>query len=316
LGIAGPKDWPVLSTLDPGGKGPYTAANFYALADSQILMGPRFRVQRIEGTVPLFVAVYSEGEVDAARVGRLASEALERMIAWFGSAPFPHYTVHLELLTPLSEQNRYGFSMEHLDSGTFYLARDQGVADDGRTRYNFAHHMAHAWIPKRSYGEGYYPFTWELAPLLDTIWLSEGFAQYAAVQALAAALPVGERSAYRERLLEARFRRNLAEAPPFLRRMSLVELSRVASTRYSEDFRTGRLVFSRGALMAAEMDDSIDRETAGPARQGLRDALRALVVWSARHKRAFRIEELPAIFREATGVDTREILERWLKPLE
>ena len=48
----------------------------------------------------------------------------------------------------------------------------------------------------------------------------------------------------------------------------------------------------------------------------LRDALRHLVSWSRKNERAFEIEELPSIFEEATGVDTREIFDRWLKPLE
>jgi predicted metalloprotease with PDZ domain len=82
---------------------------------------------------------------------------------------------------------------------------------------------------------------------------------------------------------------------------------------YSEDFRIGRTVFSRGALMAEEMDSFIRKETNGQKR--LRDALRYLVAWSAREKRAFRIEELPVIFKAATGVDTRPILEKWLAPM-
>lgn len=312
LVVQAPADWPVLSTLNPAGK-EMKAANYYALADSQILMGKAFQVRRRGERTPLFVAVYAEGDADIERITRLAGDAYDRMIAYFGSAPFPHYTVHMELLAPVSERHRYGFSMEHLDSSTYYLERG-AVADEARTRYNFAHHIAHAWIPKRAYGEGYYPFSWELAPLFDTIWLSEGFGQYAALQALVAAMPPEQGAAYRERMLQARFRTNLTEAPPFLRRMSLVELSRVASTRYSSDFRTGRLVFSRGALMAAEMDDHIRARSNG--QKSLRDALRALMSWSATNKRGFRIDELPAIFHQATGVDVKEIMERWLRPLE
>jgi predicted metalloprotease with PDZ domain len=131
--------------------------------------------------------------------------------------------------------------------------------------------------------------------------------------ALAERLPEPERAGYRRRMLDARFR-GLQEAPPFLRRMPLVELSRVASTRYSEDFRTGRLVFSRGGLMAAEMDDHIRARSNG--RKSMKDALRGLVAWTGRQGRGFRIAELPGIIREATGVDTRMILDRWLKPLE
>jgi len=35
--------------------------------------------------------------------------------------------------------------------------------------------MNHAFIPKRSYGTGYYPFTWQIGPIFDTLWLAEGF---------------------------------------------------------------------------------------------------------------------------------------------
>ena len=106
----------------------------------------------------------------------------------------------------------------------------------------------------------------------------------------------------------------VAESPAFIRRMTLVELSRVGSTRYSEDFRTGRNLFSRGALMAAEMDEHIRERTAG--KKSFRDGMRSLMTWSVSNRRAFPIEELPAILAEGTGVDTREVMQKWLRPLE
>jgi predicted metalloprotease with PDZ domain len=66
--------------------------------------------------------------------------------------------------------------------------------------------------------------------------------------------------------------------------------------------------------MAAEMDDFIRAQT--QEKKSLRDALRYLLVWSERNHRAFRTEELPAIFRDATGVDTKTILDRWMQPLD
>jgi predicted metalloprotease with PDZ domain len=102
-------------------------------------------------------------------------------------------------------------------------------------------------------------------------------------------------------------------APPFLRHMSLAELSREGSFLYADDFRTGMNLFSRGALMAAEMDDAIRAQTNG--QKSLRDALRHLIAWTSKNHRAFRVEELPQIFREATGVDTSVILNRHLQPL-
>ena len=93
--------------------------------------------------------------VDLDRVGRLAVTAFQRVADYFGTVPFAHYTMHQELLTPLTPQHEYGMSMEHLSSSTFYLAASAGLtaastpADDARVLYNFAHHIAHAWVPKR-----------------------------------------------------------------------------------------------------------------------------------------------------------------------
>ena len=324
LHVEAPKGWPVFSTLAP--VWPVRAApvdadapNYYALADGQMVLGPRAEIRRVSETpVPLYLAAYAEGPVDLDRLERLASTAFARVIDYFGTAPFGHYTVHQELLEPISPRHEYGMSMEHLDSSTYYLAASSGLTaasppeDDARILYNFAHHMAHAWVPKRAYGRGYFPFQWELAPVIDSIWFAEGFGQYAAIMALAPGTP--DPTAFREGILNRRFRSNFASAPAFLKRLPLVELSRVASTRYAEDFRTGRLVFSRGGLMAAALDDRIRAETKGAS--SLRDALRYMVGWVARERRGFEdADELASVFRQATGVDTRTVIEEWLRPM-
>src|SRR6266478_4971062 len=46
LRIDGPKGWPVFSTLAPAG-GAIRAKNFYALADSQLAMGPRLHLAKV-----------------------------------------------------------------------------------------------------------------------------------------------------------------------------------------------------------------------------------------------------------------------------
>ena len=315
-------DWPVFSTLvpkAPASPGPLSAqaSDFYNLADSQILMGLGFRVRKLKATPELFLAVHSEGPVEEDIMSPLAEQAFDALVRYFGTAPFPHYTLFFDYLLPRSPRHTYGFSMEHMQSATFgALATAAPTAKSSAReraswRYNVAHHVAHAWIPKRCAGEGYFPFRWELAPLIDTIWLSEGFGQYAAADALSDVLPAStDGRPYREALVEVRFRDALREMPDFLKRMPLVELSRTASTLYSEDFRTGRTVFSRGGLMAYEMDEKIRASTQGAMR--LRDALRGLVAWSAKEGRPFRMEELPALFKQATGVETKDIMERWL----
>jgi predicted metalloprotease with PDZ domain len=323
LEVAGPPSWPIFSTLAPKFPAEKTtltarAENYYALADSQIVMGPKLQIRQIGGGVPLFLSVYAECEEDLALEGALAREALDKVTTYFGKAPFSNYTVQLELLSPVSPRHEYGFSMEHLNSGTFYFSTEQAITtkSDERERethrFNYAHHIAHSWIPKRAYGVGYLPFTWEMTPIIDTIWFNEGFARYVAIEALAEAQPGSDAERYRAQKLQA-LRGILDAAPPVIQRMSLSDLSREGSFLYGEDFRIGQNLFSRGALMAAEMDDRIRAQTNG--QKSLRDALRHLMDWSDRNRRAFRTEELPALFREATGVDTAAILDRWMQPL-
>jgi predicted metalloprotease with PDZ domain len=325
LAIAPPSnraDWPVFSTLAPkapAASGPLTARanDFYDLADSQILMGPGFRVRQLKGSPDLFLAVRAEGPVDEDVMAPLAEQAFAALVRYFDTAPFPHYTLVFQYLKPITPRHTYGFATEHLQSASFgalaQAALTVNSTDRERTsfRYNVAHHIAHAWIPKRCAGEGYFPFRFELAPLIDTIWFSEGFGQYAAADALSDVLPqAADGQRYVEALVDLRFRNALKEMPDFLKRMPLVELSRVASLLYSADFRTGRTVFSRGGLMAREMDETIRVSTKGTKR--LRDGLRGLVAWSAREKRPFRIDELPGILKASTGVDTQGVMERWL----
>jgi predicted metalloprotease with PDZ domain len=312
-----PSDWSVLTTLAPAAPPPLArataeAADFYALADSQLAMGPDLTVLRAPSPVPLYLAAYAEGPADPALTASLVARAMEALVAYFGGAPFAHYTALVELLKPVSPDHGYGFSMEHLDSSHYFLAADGGVTpltpepQRRRVLFNFAHHVAHSWIPKRAAGEGYFPFSWELAPVIDTIWLSEGFARYAALEALADALPTEEGAAYRNAVLDT-LRSTLAAMPPFIREMPLVQLSRVASTRYSEDFRTGRTLFARGALLAEALDERIRKESGG--RKRFRDFLRHLVAWSARERRGFRLDELPGLMRDATGVEARDVWE-------
>jgi predicted metalloprotease with PDZ domain len=323
LRVQAPASWPVLPTLNPTVPAPKTTAtatamDYYALADSEILMGPDLRVTKIEGNIPLIMAIYAEGTVDLGLEGRLARAALNDVQAYFGDTPIRRYTVQLELLRPLPGHD-YGFSQEHADSGTFTRSVEGAIGPESTpevlrsNQFDFAHHMAHSWIPKLAYGSGYRPFTWEMTPVIDTIWFNEGFGRYAAIAATAAGMPPAEGREFRDRQLAA-MRKRVATAEPFIRRMSLSMLSREASFLYADDFRTGHNVFSRGALMAAEMDDRIRAETLG--KKSLRDGLQWLLQWSAEHRKAFETEDFSRYIAAGTGVDVDDIMRRWMKPLE
>lgn len=323
LEVSGPEGWPVFTTLAPKAVADRTktageAANFYALADSQVAMGPMLEVRRLEAPMPLFLIMYAEVDTDLSKHSEIFADAFRKVLAYFGDAPFNHYTAYIEILKPVSERHEYGFSMEHINSSTYFLGVDRAINSNTtpqqieRERYNFAHHVSHSWIPKRVYGAGYLPFTWELAPQIDTIWFNEGFARHITIEALADSMSETEGREFRRRQFEG-FRRLVATMPEFIRSMSLLELSRVASLMYSSDFRTGRTLFAKGALMAEEMDQRIRARTNQKKR--LRDSFRALVKWGEQSGRPFRLEELPGLIAKPVGVnerEIREILERWL----
>jgi predicted metalloprotease with PDZ domain len=321
LDVEGPEGWPAFVTLAPQvppatGRTSATAVSFYALADAQVVLGPKVIFRKVPGEgLPLYLAIYAETREDVEVEGSLARTALDRVGEYFSRPPFAHYTVHLELLNPVTPRHDYGFSMEHLESGTFFMGVDRALTPESPASarqinlFNYAHHIAHSWIPKHAYGEQYFPHSWEIAPLIDTVWFNEGFGRYAAIDALAWGMPAPENEAFRTRHLD-RLREIVESAPPAIRRMPLVELSRVASVLYSRDFRTGMNTFARGGLMAAEMDQRI-RERSGGAKS-LRDALRFMPDWVRRTGRGFRVSEFAGIVREATGVQVGDILERWL----
>jgi len=320
LQVDGPADWPVLSTLDPratilNGTAKAQAANFDILADSQVVMGPGVQFRKLPGKIDLLVAVYSEGDEDVDAESKLAREALDRVQEYFGDTPFPAYTVLLELLRP-REGHDYNFSQEHDTSGTFSLSVDRATNAKSvgshiySALFNYAHHMAHSWVPKRVWGVGYRPFNWELPPVIETIWFNEGFGRYAGMQALAAGLPDEERKTRREREM-MRTRGFLDVAPPFIKRMPLTLLSQEASFLYARDFRTGMNIFGRGFLMAAEMDDRIQAQTGG--KKSLRDGFRAMLAWSGKNQRALQVKEITRIISESTGVDVHDIVARWME---
>ena len=323
LHVEGPPGWPVFTTIAPVIPAPLqtasvSAANYYALADSEVLMGPDLQLRQFDGAIALEMAVYAEGEADISQESQLPRTALDRVQHYFGDVPFPSYTVQLELLKPLPG-HYYFFSQEHVNSGTFSLSTDRAITPltppqlIRRELLNYAHHMAHAWIPKRAYGEGYLPFSWEMPPVIDTIWFNEGFGRYAAIAALTDGMPAHEGQEFRQGQLDD-LRNIVSDAPAFIRRMPIVVLSREASFLYSQDFRTGMNTFARGALMAAQMDDRIRKQSQG--KKDLRDALRAVLLQTQEEHRPFKIEELAPLFHQATGVDVSEIFKHWLQPPE
>jgi predicted metalloprotease with PDZ domain len=190
--VQGPSEWPIHLTLSSttdrlsDEKTYGIAKNYYHLADSQIYMGPNISFNYI--SIPFdriilsfYVIVYTEDyyNLDINMVVDLSVQAMKNILLYYDSIPFLFYTVGLEMIKPLDERHSYGFSMEHLNSCTINIQYGSGINRNStqdqikRFQYNLAHHIQHAWLPKRLFSNYYYPFTFELTPVIDTIWFNE-----------------------------------------------------------------------------------------------------------------------------------------------
>lgn len=306
--------WPIFSTLRPSGtpaKGTleFAASDYYTLADAQTYLGPRFRVKEYPGLVPLFVADYTEGAT-----GYMDDYAWEETTSmkilndYFGKIPFPHYSVLFRETVPAPGDDPGNFGMEHLQSSTFFgdtsaihtaKAGEQAL---WRRLPSYLHHMAHAYIPLRCYGDTYRPYVLEIPPVIHNIWFNEGFMWYIVYDTLK-----------RQDWL-ASFKSVVFGGPPDIRHMTLTQLSETASTQYAEDFRIGSAIYARGALMAADINSYLLGHSGG--RVSMRTVYRYLYEWSERNRRPFTMEEFPDLLKEATGLDVSGIYQKWQGPVE
>ncbi|CAF1201614.1 unnamed protein product [Adineta ricciae] len=335
LNVRSPSNWPIHLTLSPTSQLPYgqaygLAKNYYHLADSQIYMGPNMsfhslsilydKEEHAHKILPFYVVAYTEDSynLNVSMVADLSVSAMQNILIYYESMPFLFYTVAIEMIMPLDEQHSYGFSIEHLNSCTINVQYGSGVNRNSTQeiikifQYNLAHHIQHAWIPKRLFSKFYYPFTFELTPVIDTIWFNEGFGQYIAMDAMASVLPLNESYEYRQYFIRNRFEHYFNATPLFIKHMSLEYVSMIASSLYSTDFRTGTNVFSRGALLAKEIDEFIQSKT--QKRKSLRDGIIYLMQWSEVHQyiTPFSMKQFPLFFLNATNVDVTPILNKWL----
>jgi predicted metalloprotease with PDZ domain len=305
--------WPVFSTIAPSaspakGNLEFETADYYTLADAQTFLGPRFRVKEYKALVPLFVADYSETtQADLDNYGWMETQSLAILKAYFGEIPFPHYSALFRETIRMPDDDPGNFAMEHLQSSTFFgdtshifttrLTEEQLW----KRMPSYLHHMAHAYIPLRCYGDAYRPYVLEIPPVINNIWFNEGFMWYIVADTL------------KTNGMIDFFRRSTYGGAPEIKQMTLQQLSQIASTQYAEDFRLGTAVFSRGALMAAEINDYVKAHTGG--KSSMRTIYRYLYEWSRQNHRPFTLQEFPDLLKSATGVDISVIYNKWQAPV-
>lgn len=310
LNVMAPADWPIFCTITPQekpepGEASFTFPNFGALADAQIQMGSDLQIAKFAGPVPFYVTNYSEtAPADLAAYGKLGIRSLEILKDYFGELPFEEYTLVTHALAPIDEAHQYNFSMEHLKSTTHFTDTSGIIVQNTDQRlkerriFTILHHIAHAFIPLRCHGASYSPEVEELPKIIENIWFNEGFIWFICYDKL-----------QNPRLLN-RIRAGAKQGNP-IDNLSLIEVSRIGSFYYGLDFRFGIALFSRGALMAYEMNEHILEKTAG--KHSMQTALRYLYNWVKTNQRPFREDEFTTLLKMATGVDVQGIYEQWIK---
>ena len=307
-------NWFIFATNQPASspaKGAFSfkTANYYALADGQLFIGTKFRIKEFKGIVPLFIASYCQtGDEYLDDYGTQGIISMEILKDYFGDIPFRRYSIMLRKALPLEPGNSPALAMEHLQSSTFFGdtigIRKEAMAQQDilRTILPYLHHMAHAFIPLRSYGDTYRPYVMEIPPIMNNIWFNEGFMWFLTFDTL------------KYERIKTIFYTNTYNTSSIIKKMSLQQLSQTGSTMYGSDFRVGKSIFSRGALMAIEMNDYLKVKSNG--QKSMKDVLRYLYNWSKENKRPFTMEEFPLLINKACNIDLSNIYKKWQLPIE
>jgi predicted metalloprotease with PDZ domain len=306
--------WPIFSSNQPTvqmerGTFTFNTDNYYTLADGQLFMGPKLRVKRFTGLVPVFIASYCQtGDEYLDDYGKQGIMSLEILNEYFGEIPFKQYSILLRKALPLEETTAPALGMEHFQSSTF-LGDTTGVRSKPmdqnaliKTMPTYLHHMGHAWLPLRCYGDAYRPYVKEIPPIINNIWFNEGFMWFIPYETL------------QSEEWKKIFYSNTYTTDPQIKKMGLQELSQTASLMYGADFRLGKAVYSRGAGMAIEMNNYLKAKTGG--KKSMKEVIRFLYNWSKQNKRPFSMEEFPQLLNKACGVDLSAIYKKWQLPVE
>ncbi len=325
---AAASDWRVATTLPAArgrdgarawGFGWHRADSYDALIDHPVEMG-RFDVVTFEaGGVRHDVAITGVHDTDGARLAKDLAPVCEAQVALFepreARAPFERY---LFLVTAVGEG--YG-GLEHRDSTALLCARNdlphaglEKVTNGYRTFLGLAsHEYFHSWHVKRIKPQAFAHYDLDRENYTRLLWVFEGYTSYYDDLMLARAR-VLEPASYLEAL--AGTVSAVLRSPSRLHQ-SIAESSFDAWIKYyRQDENAPNAVvsyYAKGALVALAIDLTVRARTGG--RRSLDDLMRLL--WR-RYGRDFSREgsgvpedALPALLKEATGVDLADSIARW-----
>lgn len=326
LRIDAPADrpgWTLATTLeavevDDRGFGLYRAADYHDLVDHPAMAGDLLRLPlRIGGAAHEVVidgAARLAGRIDARRLRDDLRRVGQQAVALFEpERPRPPFRRYAFLLTPTADG--YG-GLEHADCTALICAEDDLPHPRDRDRSDgyrrllglFSHEYFHAWHVKRITPAALTPPDLERENPTSLLWLFEGFTSYYDDLLL---LRAGLLSP--QQYLDVLARTvNAVQGTPGRRVQSLAESSVDAWIKfYRPDETTANATVSYyglGALFALTLDLSLR------ARGSSLDAVMRLL-WQRYGRadaplRGVAEDAVPALLREATGVDLDALFER------
>ena len=306
------------------GFGLYRAPDYDALIDHPVEMGtPQVVSFTAHGAEHELVFTGVAPKLDLARIADDVRRICETQIAFFEPrtrrAPFLDSADRYVFMTMVTNDG-YG-GLEHRASTALMTARKDlpvlGQQGQGEGYRGFlglvSHEYFHTWNVKRIKPAAFAPYDLSQPDLTRLLWVFEGFTSYYDDLLLLRSGAITQADYLR---LLAKTITGVARTPGRLKQ-SVAESSFDAWTRYykQDENSPNALVsyYTKGSLVALGLDLLIRQETAGA--RSLDDVMRLL--WQ-RHGRDFyqgrpqglAEDGLPALIREATGVDARRFIAR------
>lgn len=307
------------------GFGLYSAPDYDALIDHPVEMGtPQTVSFTAHGALHELVFTGAAPRLDLERIAKDVQAICETEIALFEPrakrAPFLDSTDRYVFMTMVTGDG-YG-GLEHRASTALMATRkdlpvigQQGQGEGYRTFLGLvSHEYFHTWNVKRIKPAAFVPYELSRPDLTRLLWIFEGFTSYYDDLLL---LRSG-------RITRADYLRLLAKTitgvarAPGRKKQSVAESSFDAWTRYyKQDENSPNAIvsyYTKGSLVALGLDLTIRRQSGGW--HSLDDVMRLL--WQRYGRDFYRgkpqgldEEALPALVREATGVDVRRFVARY-----
>jgi predicted metalloprotease with PDZ domain len=306
LRVRAPEGWRVTTplALRPDDEGFYSAPSYDVLVDSPTEVGTHRLIEFTALGKPHRIAIWGEGNYDAAQLQTDFTKIIEQGAAIFGGVPYEHYTFIIHLQPGL----RGG--LEHLNSTTCQASPNTFKPRRSYLRFLdlIAHEYFHLWNVKRIRPETLGPFDYQRENYTRALWFAEGFTDYYAQQLLRRA---GLTS-------PAEYLENLAsviltyETTPGGRAQSPAEASFDAWIKYyrpdENSINTTYSYYDSGALLAWMLDAEIRSRTNGA--KNLDDVMRHLYENYALKGVGFPEAELKGAFERVAGGDLTEFFSR------